>query len=58
MKVVPPKNDGPSKKKPLLPLVPEPEEELTASNSVSYLQKVREDPNRQRICSCRIDLVR
>ena len=41
MKVVLPKNDGPSKKKPLLPLVPEPEEELTASNSVSYLLRVK-----------------
>ena len=46
MKVVPPKNDGPvSKKKPLLPLVPEPEEELTASNSVSYLLRVKPTDN-------------
>ena len=45
MKVVLPKNDGPSKKKPLLPLVPESEEELTASNSVSYLLRVKPSDN-------------
>ena len=41
MKVAVPKNDGTYKKKPLLPLVPDPEEELNASNSVSYLLKVK-----------------
>ena len=41
MKVAVPKNDGTSKKKPLLPLVPDPEDELNASNSVSYLLKVK-----------------
>ena len=46
MKVVLPKNDGPvSKKKPLLPLVPDPEEELTASNSVSYHLRVKPSDN-------------
>ena len=36
MKVVPQKSDYSAKKKPLLPLVPDPEEELTSSNSLSY----------------------
>ena len=45
MKVAVPKNDGTSKKKPLLPLVPDPEDELNASNSVSYLLKVKPTDN-------------
>ena len=41
MKVVPPKdNGGGSKKKPLLPLVPDSEDELNSSNSVSYSLRV------------------
>ena len=41
MKIASSKTDGTSKKKPLLPLVPDPEEELNSSNSVSYLLKVK-----------------
>ena len=41
MKVVPPKSDGSVKKNPLFPLVLEPEKELTASNSVSHLLRVK-----------------
>ena len=42
MKISTPKgNGGSTKKKPLLPLVPDAEEELNASNSVSYLLKVK-----------------
>ena len=41
MKVVPPKDNGASsKKKPLLPLVPDTEDELNSSNSVSYSLRV------------------
>ena len=45
MKVVLPKSEGSAKKKPLLPLVPDPEEELNASNSVSYLLRVKPADN-------------
>ena len=41
MKVVPPKDNGDShRKKPLLPLVPDAEDELNSSNSVSYSLRV------------------
>ena len=41
MKVVPPKDNGASsKKRPLLPLVPDTEDELNSSNSVSYSLRV------------------
>ena len=40
MKITPSK-ETPTKKKPLLPLVPEPEDELSSSNSVSYLLRVK-----------------
>ena len=45
MKIATSKNEGTTKKKPLLPLVPDPEEELNASNSVSYLLRVKPSDN-------------
>ena len=42
MKVVPSKNDKPTKKAPLLPLVPDPLDEMSSENSISY--SLRTDP--------------
>ena len=40
MKVVPPKNNGTSKKAPLLPLIPDPLDEMSQENSTSYMLRV------------------
>ena len=45
MKVVVPKSEGSSKRAPLLPLVPNEEEELNTSNSVSYPLRVKPSEN-------------